>query len=136
MKRSAPLRRKAPLRSRACVRPDAMRRATNPARDEFKRVRTGRCAVCGLLGLVRRHHVIYEQHVRRAGGDCWDIANSLWIGVETFCNCHRHHHDAVQRIPADLIPDAALAFAVDLFGSDERAADYFARYYAPARTHA
>lgn len=112
----------------------ALRRRTTPPRAPARWTHAlgTRCEACGATGLFALHHVTYAQHVRREHGDVWCPANSM-----TLCrSCHAAHHYGAQRIPADLIPDAALAFAVDLFGSDELAAAYVARYYAPARGRA
>lgn len=128
--------RSAPAASR--TDPGAAARRTRPsarpagveedygARAEWKTARRGKCAVCGQRGVVLRHHVITERHVREANGDPWDLRNSMDVGA--FCRCHANHHAAVRRIPLDLVPDAALTFAVDLYG-DVKAAAYFVRYY-------
>jgi hypothetical protein len=72
------------------------------------------------------HHLVYRQHVRREGGDIWDPRNAL-----TICNrCHASHHQRGRVLPVAMVPEAARAFAVELFG-EARAADYFARRYAP-----
>jgi 5-methylcytosine-specific restriction endonuclease McrA len=90
---------------------------------------TPRCAACsgpgGQMGIVL-HHVVYRQHVRRAGGDEWDPRNALPL-----CNsCHSLHHHRSRILPIALLPDAALAFAGDLLG--DAAENYLARYYAVA----
>jgi hypothetical protein len=54
----------------------------------------------------------------------------MWVGFEETCNCHARHSNAFERIPLALVPDAARAFAVELFG-EAKAAAYFARFYAP-----
>jgi hypothetical protein len=76
---------------------------------------------------LERHHVITEQTVRREHGDPWNLCNSMELG--RYCACHRRHTSAAGRLPLTAVPDAALAFAVDLLG-EARAADYLARYYA------
>lgn len=139
MKRTALLRRSElkrtkPLRSRPRRRPAE----ADPVRHAYKEVVWGHCAVCGAIGFVRRHHVTYEQHVRVAGGDRWDPRNSMWVGVETLCDCHGDHHRGLRhnkpwRISFELISEAALAFCVDLFG-DKRAAEYLRRYYDCSQT--
>lgn len=125
--RSQPLKRTSLLRKRPA-------KTIEPGAYEYKKVELGRCQVCGAPGLVRRHHIVYEQHVRRAGGDPYSLANSMWIGIEGHtCQCHPRHHSGMARIPLDLIPDTAMAFAVDLLGED-RAADYLCRRYAAPRS--
>lgn len=83
--------------------------------------------MCGIYGLLLRHHVVTEQHVRREGGDPWALANSLGLGYR--CGCHRLHHAAIERIPASKLTPASIEFAIELLGA--AAADaYFDRYYA------
>jgi ribosomal protein S14 len=96
-----------------------------PVRDDEGRLVT-RCQHCRRRRGVHRHHVVSEQHVRRAGGDPWDPANRMLLCLI----CHAAHTAAVWRLRVARIPDAALAFAVDLFGDERRAADYFQRYYS------
>lgn len=116
--------KRTPLRPRPPVD-----RSGEPGRREWKTPLVGRCANCGARGLLLRHHVIAEQHVRRAGGDPWDLANAMALGYYA-CACHRDHHSAVRRLPLSRLPDNALAFAVDLLG-EAGAADYLRRYYSP-----
>jgi hypothetical protein len=87
----------------------------------------GECDACKARGLLLRHHVILEQHVRVAGGDPWDLRNAMALGYYA-CACHRDHHHAVRRLPLASVPAAAIAFAEQLLGPD-RAADYLARFY-------
>lgn len=72
-----------------------------------------------------RHHVVYRQHVRVAGGDQWDLANSMILS-ETV---HYRHHSRVDVVPLGDLPASAIAFAVDLFGQDG-AYSYLRRQYA------
>lgn len=123
MKRSQ-LRRRTPLRVRR--RP----RILEPGRAAWKEPTRGYCTVCMRPGWIVKHHVCYEQHVRREGGDPWALANSMLLGRD--CACHAQHHSGFKRIPFDLVPDEAVDFARRLLG-DDRAALYFARFYAPAR---
>ncbi len=70
------------------------------------------------------HHVVYAQHVRREGGDVFDPRNVMRLCTE----CHDRYHGNRSLIPAEVLPPAAVAFAVELLGR-ERAAAYLARYY-------
>lgn len=109
------------------AKPGPDRRA-EPGRGAWKSPVVGECAACGRRGLLLRHHVVLEQHVRAAGGDPWDLRNALALGYYA-CRCHRDHHHAVRRIPLSCVPPEAIAFAVELLGV--AAADsYLARYYA------
>lgn len=106
------------------------KRQREPGYAEWHRTRYGRCAICGRSGTVLRHHLVYEQHVRRLGGDPWDLRNSLDVGA--LCACHLNHHSAVQRIPFARVPAAGREFADELLGP-ARAADYWQRYYRTRR---
>jgi hypothetical protein len=82
------------------------------------------CAVCDSTRRLQRHHVVYEQHVRRRGGDCFHPDDCL-----TVCfTCHvAHHRGRGGRIKVSQLRRENLAFARDLLG--EYARDYFVRYY-------
>lgn len=111
------------------------RRKREPGEADWKTPRKGNCGVCGRRGWVIRHHVVYEQHVRREHGDPWDLRNSLDVGVPLLCDCHaKHHRSGPGRVPIpwDFIPFAAIAFAEELLGR-ERADAYFERYYNVVR---
>ena len=70
------------------------------------------------------HHVVYQQHVRKRGGDLGDERNFLPLCYE----CHRRHHSRHAVLAASCLPDAAWQFADELMG--EAAPDYLGRYYA------
>lgn len=97
----------------------------------WRAARNDRCEVrgCDSKRLLRQHHVVYDQHVRKRGGDPWDPRDSF-----TAChNCHsRHHSGADYRMHVADLTDANLAFAVELLGA--YAVDYFIRYYAGERS--
>lgn len=100
--------------------------AANSGREVWKTPRKGFCAVCGRYGWLVRHHVLYQQHVRREGGDVWALSNAMDLGRD--CNCHAAHHSGFKRIPVDVIPSAAMDFMVRLLG-DDRAQLFVERYY-------
>jgi hypothetical protein len=87
----------------------------------------GCCCACGARGLLLRHHVVTEAHVRAAGGDPWDLDNAMALGYYA-CTCHRDHHHCVRKIALAAVPDAAVTFACELLG-EHQAAEYLARYY-------
>lgn len=118
MKRSPLLRRK-PLLSRP------RRVPKDPRREAWKYPAAGFCDCCSRPSWhLQRHHVVYEQHVRKEGGDVWAMANSMLLHPD----CHAQHHAAVKRIPVAKIPREAMDFAIGLMGRD-RAALYLTRYY-------
>lgn len=117
--------KRSPLKRRVHRKPAE----ATPERYAFKEVVWGHCEVCKAIGFVRRHHIVREQHVRLEGGDCWNVDNALWVGVDFTCRCHDLHHNASRRIPLSLVPLRAVAFAEGLYGL-ERARDYLSREYA------
>lgn len=117
------------LRPSAKSRAKAAAKRSEPGRVAWKtEPPNGPCAACGQRGPRVRHHVVYEQHVRREGGDPWDLANAMLLG--RFCRCHGDHHAPNGRTPLALktVPWEAVAFASRLLGHD-RAADYFTKHY-------
>jgi 5-methylcytosine-specific restriction endonuclease McrA len=85
------------------------------------------CDVCGGRGAtigVVLHHVVYRQHVRAEGGDCWDPRNAM-----NLCNsCHSSHHRRGRLIALWMLPASALEFAGELYGPG--AYDYLRRRYS------
>jgi hypothetical protein len=72
-----------------------------------------------------RHHVVYEQHVRKEGGRLFDLRNGLPLCYD----CHvAHHRGGENRLNTRLLFDGHIEFAVELLGPD-RAYNYFHRYY-------
>lgn len=107
------------------------RRPERPLEPGYKAWHTpvfGRCEACGKPGLLLRHHVVLEQHVRAAGGDPYDLRNAMALGYYS-CACHRHHHHAVRRLSIRAVPDEAVAFCSELLGP--AAGAYLSRYYGP-----
>ncbi len=120
------------LRPSARSRAKARAKLAEPGRAEWKsEVPHGRCQGCGKRGRRMRHHVFREQDVRREGGDPWDQANAMLLGVPFVCSCHEWHHESSRRrvLPLKKVPCAAIEFGVRLMGED-RARSYLARRYA------
>lgn len=70
-----------------------------------------RCLQCGKPA-AQLHHVIYQQHVKRYGGDLGDERNL----IPTCVRCHERHHNMTEPFPLSLLPDAFYAFAAELMG--------------------
>jgi 5-methylcytosine-specific restriction endonuclease McrA len=127
LKRSSPARKpsaltRSPLRTRRKPRP------VEPGREAWKAPHAGYCECCGInVPHLERHHVVTERHVRQAGGDPWDLRNSILLAPR----CHANHHSRMRPIPLPLVPDAAIAFACELYGSDEAGMGYLLKRYAP-----
>lgn len=73
---------------------------------------------------TNEHHVVYEQKVRRVGGDPYDGRNALLVCI----SCHMSHHRRGRRvIPLVALRDENYEFAVELLGA--AAFDYLRRRY-------
>jgi 5-methylcytosine-specific restriction endonuclease McrA len=78
--------------------------------------------ICGAQA-EQLHHVVYQQHVRRHGGDLSDRRNFLPV-----CDrCHDRHHSRHTVIPFTAIPEPAREYARELMG--DHADDYLHRRY-------
>jgi hypothetical protein len=87
-------------------------------------VKRAKC-VCGCgQRAVNLHHVIYEQEVRREGGDVRDARNLVPVAWA----CHGDHHGRQRPLPLGRLPDACFEFAGELLGP--YAADYLRRRYS------
>lgn len=73
------------------------------------------------------HHCVYEQEVRRAGGDRWDKRNRLMLCV----GCHMSHHQRTRPIALSVLPDSVIEFAAETLGTGP-AYEYLTRRYAGA----
>jgi 5-methylcytosine-specific restriction endonuclease McrA len=90
------------------------------------------CMACGDLldGGWHAHHVVTQQHVRRADGDVWDPRNAMRLCTP----CHDAHHNRTRPIPLSAVPESAFEFADELLGRDGADA-YWDRFYAPLVGH-
>lgn len=87
-----------------------------------------KCRRCGRRAR-HQHHVVYEQHVLRMGGDPLDPDN----GLSLCFSCHMsHHHSMDGKLPLSILRPENIAFAERLLGA--AAVDYFARYYEDDRS--
>jgi hypothetical protein len=89
------------------------------------------CMVCGSGIMLVAHHVVTQQHVRRADGDVWDARNAMCL-CSGPAGCHEAHHNRTRPIPVSCVPREALDFARELLGRDGAHA-FIDRYYGPAR---
>lgn len=84
-----------------------------------------RC-VCGCgRRAVHRHHVVYEQEVRRVGGSVRDARNLVPVAHD----CHGAHHARARPLPVHVLPDSAFDFATELMGAPA-AFEYLSRRYS------
>lgn len=67
--------------------------------------------------------MVYQQHVRRVGGDLGDPRNFMRIESDA----HERHHNRSRVLQLEALPDAAFEFARELLGS--AAYDYLRRRY-------
>jgi 5-methylcytosine-specific restriction endonuclease McrA len=82
---------------------------------------------CGTFSMhLERHHVLPLSTLKQLGrlDVAWDLANSMLLAPV----CHARHTNAVRRIPLEMVPEAAVAFVVDVLGED-RSVLFFARFY-------
>jgi 5-methylcytosine-specific restriction endonuclease McrA len=121
------------------VKRSPLKRRARPRKQPDEIVRMGQfkasafgvsCLACGDLldGGWHAHHVVTQQHVRRAGGDVWDPRNAMRLCTP----CHGAHHSRQRPIPYSAVPPDAWDFATELLGRDGAEA-FFARYYQPRR---
>jgi hypothetical protein len=73
---------------------------------------------------VTAHHVVYQQHVRRAGGDLNDPRNLMVVSDAE----HERHHNRSRPFQLSRLPDSAFEFAAELLGPDA-AFNYLRRRY-------
>lgn len=93
-------------------------------RDPLPRGSRPRC-VCGCgQRSVHDHHVVYEQHVERAGGDVKDRRNLVPVAF----NCHGAHHGRSRPLELAVLPDSCFVFAGELLGA--AGFDYLRRRYS------
>lgn len=80
---------------------------------------------CGQVGSMDGHHVVLKSHVRKLGGDVWDLRNRLSV----FHDHHMAHHHGgeQQRLRLAVLRPENLVFARELLG--ERAEEYLAKHY-------
>lgn len=101
--------------------------ALDAAREAWHRatLADGVCACCGLRGQMHGHHAVSRQHVRKRGGDEWDLRNRLSLRPA----CHMAHH-AGRKIDQSKLRPENVAFARELLG--EAAQEYLDRHYSQA----
>lgn len=119
MKRS-PLTRKTPLRSVAMLKNSRRVRASKSevsAREFFKRAVCSKPCVGRQIpghecdGPLQAMHIVSKHTLKNRGLRrlLWDVRN----GIPGCYRLHRRHDLAVEKIPRDLLPPAALEFAAE-----------------------
>jgi hypothetical protein len=84
-----------------------------------------RC-ICGCgHRAVHPHHAVYQQHLRRYGGDPKDQRNIVPVAFD----CHFAHHSGAKRLRLRDLPDSVFEFAVEIAGAGV-AYELLGRYYA------
>lgn len=73
------------------------------------------------------HHVVYQQHLRRFGGDAGDAANTISLCVP--CHMGKQHSQA-SPLPLSSLAPENIGFIYGLMGPG-RAEVYLTRYYQP-----
>jgi hypothetical protein len=74
---------------------------------------------------LQQHHVVYVQHLPK-DTETYDVRN----GVTVCVRCHNSHHRRGSKvIPLVVLPDAAIAFAREIFGPGKASA-YLRKRYA------
>lgn len=105
----------------------------------------GKCACgCGRKHGLQRHHIVYQQEIRKvvsAEHFAANFAGPAPVGREMALladrrnivmlgfDCHGAHHNASRRLDLSRLPDSAFEFARELLGGD-RAYEYLRRRYA------
>lgn len=122
MKRTA-LMRHSPLRAR----PKKVTRTE--AEFAWKDHRSAGPCQCGCFRFsmhLERYHILERSWLVKNGfgRHQWDQRNSMLLHPL----CHARHTNAFRRIPVEAIPEAALAFALDLLGEDRAAMEIARRY--------
>lgn len=85
------------------------------------------CAGCGSAkNPWQAHHVVYEQHVTKWGGEVWDPRNARRLCTIVPGGCHGGQH-GLKKLATKKLLDCNIEFAVELMG--EAAAGYLRRYY-------
>lgn len=69
------------------------------------------------------HHIIYRQHVARAGGNVRDKRNLVPVAF----SCHGAHHGRSRPLELGCLPDGVFEFAGELLGP--AGFDYLRRRY-------
>lgn len=122
--------KRTPLSPQSAKHVEASRKAS-PARAAWARAadHPEACAACGRVQeRCHGHHVTYRQHVRKHGGEEYDLRNRMPLCTT---HHHRHHHGLeADRLPLSLLTEEHWQFARELLG--DRAPGFLARYYRSA----
>ena len=82
------------------------------------------CVGCGAPA-AQLHHVVYQQELRRAGGDVGDPRGMVPVCLE----CHTAHHARLRPLHSCVLSSASFTFALETLGAGP-AYEYLRRRYA------
>lgn len=86
----------------------------------------GEACFCGCGNrAVHRHHVVYVQELRRAGGSPRDRRNLVLVAHD----CHGGHHNRSHPYALRVLPDSVFEFAAEVLGPGP-AFEYLKRRYS------
>jgi hypothetical protein len=71
------------------------------------------------------HHCVYQQEVRKHGGDLGDPRNFMVVSERR----HERHHSRTEALSLEMLPDPAYEYASELLGP-EKAYNYLRRRYS------
>ena len=88
---------------------------------------------CGRKKGLHRHHVVYQQELRRIAGT--EVARAMTLAMDprnivlVAFRCHGQHHARREVLPLRVLPDSVFEFALEVLGAG-RAFEYLRRHYA------
>lgn len=120
--------RRSPLKRYTALRSRPKKPTRTEAEYAWKDHGPGYCQCgCDRYALRReRHHIIERSWLVKNGYGRYefDQRNSMLLHPL----CHARHTSAFRRIPIEAVPEAALAFCVELLGEDRAALELTRRY--------
>lgn len=99
-------------------------KAATPARIAVFADTVWTCRSCGYDWGVELHHVVYQQELRKRGGNPSDGRNALALCRD----CHAAHHNRSRPLPLEVLRDENYEYARELLGAGV-AYEYLVRRY-------